>query len=143
MICDTIGPSVTLAEAVRAVAGIQCEQPGWFRFKSGSEPWRGLLKNRRVFTAFYLRSAAAYEDLTCPKQAPLVAGLFLLFCRAGLDGAVCSAGAAVGSSSITRGQNTGVSIANRVTRTHRVSGGSLTFCSTGVGTGGATRTIDR
>jgi hypothetical protein len=103
----------------------------------------GLLKNRRVFTAFYLRSAAAYEDLTCPKQAPLVAGLFLLFCRAGLDGAVCSAGAAVGSSSITRGQNTGVSIANRVTRTHRVSGGSLTFCSTGVGTGGATRTIDR
>ena len=44
MICDTIGPSVTLAEAVRAIAGIQCEQPGWFRFKSGSEPWRGYSK---------------------------------------------------------------------------------------------------
>jgi hypothetical protein len=57
MICDTIGPSVTLAEAVRAIAKIQCQKsadvygllfakPGGLRRSEVPEKrpawWRGL-----------------------------------------------------------------------------------------------------
>ena len=76
MICDKIGPSVTIAEAVRAIAGIQCEQPGWFRFKSGSEPGGVTQKSANVYGLLFAKRGGLLRSEVPEKRPAWCRGFF-------------------------------------------------------------------